>query len=34
MLSITTTRKPATDLGYLLAKHSERCQTLLARFIG
>jgi 3' terminal RNA ribose 2'-O-methyltransferase Hen1 len=27
LLSITTTCAPATDLGYLLAKHPERCQT-------
>jgi 3' terminal RNA ribose 2'-O-methyltransferase Hen1 len=27
LLSITTTHQPATDLGYLLGKHPERCQT-------
>src|SRR5262245_11551996 len=27
LLSITTTRPPATDLGYLLHKHPERCQS-------
>src|SRR5215213_5467589 len=26
-LTIGTTRKPATDLGYLLHKHPERCQS-------
>jgi 3' terminal RNA ribose 2'-O-methyltransferase Hen1 len=26
LLKITTTHQPATDLGYLLAKHPERCQ--------
>ena len=26
LLKITTTYRPATDLGYLLAKHPERCQ--------
>jgi len=27
LLSITTTRSPATDLGYLLHKHPGRCQS-------
>ncbi len=27
LLSITTTNTPATDLGYLLAKHPDRLQT-------
>jgi 3' terminal RNA ribose 2'-O-methyltransferase Hen1 len=27
LLSITTTHRPATDLGYLLGKHPERCQS-------
>ena len=27
LLTITTTHQPATDLGYLLHKHPERCQT-------
>lgn len=27
LLTISTTHRPATDLGYLLAKHPERCQT-------
>jgi 3' terminal RNA ribose 2'-O-methyltransferase Hen1 len=27
LLSITTTHQPATDLGYLLAKHPDKCQT-------
>lgn len=27
LLSITTTHQPATDLGYLLGKHPDRCQT-------
>jgi len=27
LLTITTTRSPATDLGYLLHKHPDRCQT-------
>ncbi len=27
LLSITTTHQPATDLGYLLGKHPERCQS-------
>jgi len=27
LLSITTTHRPATDLGYLLVKHPEKCQT-------
>ena len=28
LLSITTTHRPATDLGYLLAKHPHRLQLL------
>lgn len=27
LLTITTTHQPASDLGYLLAKHPDRCQT-------
>src|SRR5207244_8375949 len=27
LLTITTTHAPATDLGYLLAKHPDRCQS-------
>jgi 3' terminal RNA ribose 2'-O-methyltransferase Hen1 len=27
LLTITTTHRPATDLGYLLGKHPERCQS-------
>ena len=27
LLTITTTRAPATDLGYLLHKHPDRLQT-------
>jgi hypothetical protein len=27
LLTITTTHQPATDLGYLLHKHPERCQS-------
>ena len=27
LLTITTTHQPATDLGYLLHKHPDRCQT-------
>ncbi|MEM9489819.1 MAG: 3' terminal RNA ribose 2'-O-methyltransferase Hen1, partial [Myxococcota bacterium] len=27
LLSITTTHQPATDLGYLLAKHPDKCQS-------
>jgi 3' terminal RNA ribose 2'-O-methyltransferase Hen1 len=27
LLSISTTHKPATDLGYLLAKHPDKCQS-------
>ena len=27
LLTITTTRPPATDLGYLLHKHPAKCQT-------
>ena len=32
LLAITTTRIPATDLGYLLHKHPERCQTFPMSF--
>ena len=32
MLTITTTHWPATDLGYLLAKHPQRCQTFSLAF--
>src|SRR5690348_7785032 len=28
LLSITTTHRPATDLGYLLGKHPDRCQSV------
>ena len=31
LLSITTTHQPATDLGYLLGKHPERCQSFEPR---
>jgi hypothetical protein len=27
LLTISTNRQPATDLGYLLHKHPDRCQT-------
>ena len=27
LLTISTTHQPATDLGYLLHKHPDRCQT-------
>jgi hypothetical protein len=27
LLTISTTHRPATDLGYLLHKHPDRCQT-------
>jgi hypothetical protein len=27
LLTVTTTREPATDLGYLLHKHPDRLQT-------
>lgn len=32
LLTITTTYQPATDLGYLLHKHPERCQTFSQAF--
>jgi 3' terminal RNA ribose 2'-O-methyltransferase Hen1 len=32
LLTITTTHKPATDLGYLLHKHPERCQSFPMTF--
>ena len=32
LLSITTTHRPATDLGYLLAKHPDRLQTFALGF--
>lgn len=32
MLEITTTHRPATDLGFLLAKHPDRCQTFPLAF--
>lgn len=32
LLTITTTRSPATDFGYLLHKHPDRCQTFDASF--
>jgi len=32
LLSITTTHHPATDLGYLLHKHPDRCQTFSVTF--
>ncbi|HLI72058.1 MAG TPA: 3' terminal RNA ribose 2'-O-methyltransferase Hen1 [Ktedonobacteraceae bacterium] len=32
LLTITTTHQPATDLGYLLHKHPERCQTFPQAF--
>jgi len=32
LLTITTTRQPATDLGYLLAKHPDRLQTFSLGF--
>lgn len=32
LLSITTTHRPATDLGYLLAKHPDRLQTFALSF--
>ena len=34
LLTITTTRSPATDLGYLLHKHPDRCQTFDLSFGG
>jgi 3' terminal RNA ribose 2'-O-methyltransferase Hen1 len=32
LLTITTTHKPATDLGFLLHKHPNRCQTIKLSF--
>src|SRR2546430_8760035 len=32
LLTITTTRYPATDLGYLLYKHPARCQSFALSF--
>src|SRR5256885_13383212 len=32
LLTITTTRDPATDLGYLLHKHPARCQSFTLSF--
>jgi 3' terminal RNA ribose 2'-O-methyltransferase Hen1 len=32
LLTITTTHRPATDLGYLLYKHPARCQTFSLKF--
>jgi 3' terminal RNA ribose 2'-O-methyltransferase Hen1 len=32
LLTITTTHQPATDLGYLLHKHPDRCQTFATNF--
>ncbi|HET6612536.1 MAG TPA: 3' terminal RNA ribose 2'-O-methyltransferase Hen1 [Kofleriaceae bacterium] len=32
LLTITTTHQPATDLGYLLAKHPDRCQTFAINY--
>ena len=32
LLTITTTYRPATDLGYLLHKHPSRCQTFELSF--
>ena len=32
LLTITTTRSPATDLGYLLHKHPAKCQTFTLSF--
>jgi len=32
LLTITTTHEPATDLGYLLHKHPERCQSFELSF--
>ncbi|RUR86019.1 3' terminal RNA ribose 2'-O-methyltransferase Hen1 [Chlorogloeopsis fritschii PCC 6912] len=32
LLTITTTHQPATDLGYLLHKHPERCQSFVLSF--
>ena len=32
LLTITTTHRPATELGFLLAKHPERCQSFPLAF--
>ena len=32
LLTITTTHNPATDLGYLLHKHPDRCQSFSLTF--
>jgi 3' terminal RNA ribose 2'-O-methyltransferase Hen1 len=32
LLTISTTRSPATDLGYLLEKHPDRCQSFRLSF--
>ena len=32
LLTISTTRQPATNLGYLLHKHPERCQMFTVTF--
>ncbi len=32
LLTITTTHRPATDLGYLLAKNPARCQSFSLAF--
>ena len=32
LLTITTTHQPATDLGYLLAKHPAKCQSFELSF--
>ena len=32
LLTITTTHQPATDLGFLLAKHPDRCQSFQLSF--
>ncbi len=32
LLTLTTTHRPATDLGYLLAKNPARCQTFELAF--
>ncbi|MBX3427800.1 MAG: hypothetical protein KF688_19125, partial [Pirellulales bacterium] len=32
LLTIATTHRPATDLGYLLHKHPDRCQTFALSF--
>ncbi len=32
LLNITSTHQPATDLGYLLHKHPDKCQSFLMTF--